>query len=444
MLNENDLHEYQKRSANFILENKRCQLFLDMGLGKTVSTLTALVDLHYSFTIRRTLIIAPLRVANTVWKQEAIKWAHTRGLSIDIATGTPKNRLAVLFSPCDVVVINRENITWLVEHYGSKWPFDCVVIDESSSFKNPTSKRFRSLKKILKLTEYMVLLTGTPAPNGLMDLWSQSFLIDNGEALGRNITAYKSRYFETDYMGYKYTPYSWSKEVIEAKISDYTLSMQAEDYLELPSRMDITVDVVMSKKTKESYDTFKKDLILFMEQGEEIEAMSAGVLANKLLQYANGAMYVDEFKNYSIVHDEKLDALEGIVDDNPNENILLAYNYKFDLERILERFPQAVVLEKDGSQIEDWNNGKIKMLVCHPASAGHGLNLQKGSGTMVWFGLNWSLELYQQFCARLHRQGQTRPVKIFHLVTKDTIDERVMEVLGDKSATQHSLLKALN
>lgn len=424
-----------------------------MGLGKTVSTLTALADLSDAFAVRRTLIIGPLRVANTVWKQESQKWAHTCDLTMKIATGTPKNRIAALVSTAEIVVINRENVVWLVDFYCkdtktgryniNKWPFDCIVIDESSSFKSSKSQRFKAIKRILPKTEYMVLLTGTPAPNGLLDLWSQSYLIDQGLALGRNMTAYKNRYFDADYMGYSLTPKKHSKEKIEKLIAPYTLSMQAEDYLELPPRIDVTVEIDIPAKAKSAYDEFKKEMYIDYK-GSDFEALSAAALANKLLQFANGAVYTDELKNFTTVYDGKIDALKEIIEDNPGENILLAYNYKSDLIRLKEAFPNMVVLGKKGDELPDWNAGKIKLMACHPASAGHGLNLQEGAALMVWFGLNWSLELYQQFCARLHRQGQTRPVRIVHLVARDTIDERVMMVLADKDAVQSSLLRALN
>jgi SNF2 family DNA or RNA helicase len=266
--------------------------------------------------------------------------------------------------------------------------------------------------------------------------------VDQGKTLGRNMTAYKQRYFDTDYMGYTLTPKESSKAIIENLISPFSLSMQTEDYLQLPERIDITINVELPEKTIKDYKQFEKDLFINVS-GDEIEALSAGVLANKLLQFSNGAIYIDDKHNYNELHSCKLDALGDIIDDNPSENILLAYNYKSDLKRIVKRFPNAVVLSKSGEELPDWNAGNIKLMVCHPASAGHGLNLQQGSNTMVWFGLNWSLELYQQFCARLHRQGQTKPVKIFHLVATGTIDERVMNVLGDKEVTQSSLLRAL-
>ncbi len=453
MLFQDNMHAYQKQASKFIVDHKRVMLLLDMGLGKTVSTLDALAELIDGFMVRRTLIIAPLRVANTVWKQESKKWEHTQHLNIKIAAfPSVKDRVAALLSPSDITVINRENVRWLVDFYcknpkndkydSNKWPFDCVVIDESSSFKNASSQRFKALKRILPKTEYMVELTGTPSPNGLLDLWPQVYLIDMGKSLGRNMTAYKQRFFKSDYMGYKYEPLSNSKEIIEGLMRPFSLSMATEDYIELPDRIDITVDIELPKKAVNLYKEFEKEMYAEFD-GEELLALSAGVLANKLLQFANGAAYIDDAQNYATIHDAKLDALKDIIEDNPSENILLAYNYKSDLERILKKFPEAVVLSKSGEELPDWNAGKIKLMVCHPASAGHGLNLQAGSATMVWFGLNWSLELYQQFCKRLHRQGQTKPVRIFHLVAKDTIDERVVSVLNDKDALQSSLLDAL-
>ena len=451
MLSYNNLHAYQVKTSRFIVDKKRTFICLGMGLGKSVSTLTAISELVDSFSMKRGLIIAPLRVCNTVWKQEAQKWSHLTGLKINIATGTPKQRLSALLLPSDLVIINRENVVWLVNHYCklpngkfdySKWPFEGLFIDESSSFKSPTSARFKALKRVSGISEFVVLLTGTPAPNGLMDLWSQTFLIDNGQALGRNITAYRQRYFDTDYMGYTYIPKDWAKATVEELILPHTLSMSAEDYLDMPARIDINVEVELPTKTMQAYIDFSKNLYLEWKQSE-FEALSAGVLANKLLQFSNGALYTDTAKNFELIHDAKIDALMDIVSDNAGENILLAYNFKSDLARIKEKFPDAVILSKDGSEIDDWNAGKIKMLVAHPASAGHGLNLQGGAATMVWFGLNWSLELYQQFCARLHRQGQTRPVRVFHIISKGTIDERVMSVLGDKDAVQSSLLNTL-
>ena len=444
LLNREHLHEYQLKAINFIQREERCALLLDMGMGKTTSTLTAVTDLYDSLAVNKVLVIAPLRVARSVWAQEVEKWRHLEHLRVSRCLGTAKQRQAALMREADVYVINRENVVWLVELYGpDKWPFDCVIVDESSSFKNPSSKRFRALKKILPRTNYMVLLTGTPSPNGLMDLWSQMYLVDFGQRLGRTVTGYRQRFFDQDFMGYRYTPREGADDKIHDLIADKAISMNAEDYLELPDRIDIDVPLELPPSAMKTYKELEKTMLAEFETGEEIEVMAAAALANKLLQCANGAAYHDEYKNWVELHKEKLDALADIVEDNPSENILVAYNYKFDLERLLDRFPEAVVLDNEDSTIERWNNGEIKMLLAHPQSAGHGINLQRGGAMSVWFGLNWSLELYQQFNARLHRQGQSKPVRIIHLVAKGTIDERVLMVLKDKDASQAGLLKAL-
>ena len=362
-----DLHEYQERAIQFIMDTKRCALWLDMGLGKTTSTLTAISDLKDSFAVDKVLVIAPLRVANTVWKQEAAQWHHLKHLDIAICTGTERNRISVLQRDADVYVINRENVEWLVNHYKKKWPFDCVVIDESSSFKNATSKRFKALKKILPMTEYMVLLTGTPSPNGLLDLWPQTYLIDQGEALGRTMTAFKQRYFETDYMGYKHTPRTGSPERIYELLAPMTISMSAEDYLELPDRIDLIESVELAPAALKAYQLFEDTLLAQLPDGEMVEAMNAAVLANKLLQNANGALYTDTLGNWTEVHSAKLDALVDLVEQNSGENLLVAYNYKSDLERIQKKFPYARMLDKDPQTVVDWNAGRIKMLLAHPA-----------------------------------------------------------------------------
>jgi SNF2 family DNA or RNA helicase len=443
MLTRNNLHAYQRRAVSFIKDKRRCGLFLDMGLGKSASALTAISDLIDEFAIHKVLVVAPLRVANSVWEQEARKWAHLKHMRVSVCTGPQKARMVALHADADVFVINRENIPWLVEFLGEKWPFDMVIIDESSSFKNSSSKRFRALRRILPKTEYMVLLTGTPSPNGLLDIWSQVYLIDLGQALGRTMTAYKQRFFEADYMGYKLTPREGAADKIHGLIAPNVIHMSAEDYLELPKRIDLIERVDMPPDALKIYTDFEKTLIAELESGEEIEAMSAGVLANKLLQFANGGLYVDGSGNWSEVHGAKLDALDEIVEDNQNENLLVAYNYRFDLEQLQKRFPDAVVLDKKQETIDRWNRGEIKMLLAHPASAGHGLNLQDGGSLIVWFGLTWSLEYYQQFNARLHRQGQTKPVRVLHIVSNKTIDERVLTVLSSKDATQKQLLFAL-
>ncbi len=442
MLSRDDLHPYQTKAIDFIKTKKRCGLALEMGLGKSVSTLTAIVDLLDGCAVDRVLVIAPLRVANSVWCQEAVKWQHLRNLKISVCTGSERQRLTQLQKTADVYVINRENVPWLVEHYGKAWPFDCVVIDESSSFKSPSSGRFKAIRRTLPKTEYMALLTGTPAPNSLLDLWPQQYLIDKGAALGKTFTGFKQRFFDSDFMGYRWTPKSGAAETIHELLSETWLSMAAEDYLQLPPRIDLIEKIQPPAPIAKAYADFERTLLAQLPDGQEVEAPSAAVLAGKLLQWSNGAAYTDDKGNWSLIHDAKLDALESIVEDN-NEPVLVAYNFKSDLARLKARFPDAVALDKNPATIERWNNGQIKMLLAHPASAGHGLNLQTGGSLCVWFGLTWSLELYQQFNARLHRQGQPKPVRIVHLIASGCIDERVMSVLGTKDAQQSALLSAL-
>ena len=443
MLSRDNLHKYQERAVDFILKQERCMLALEMGLGKSVSTLTAICDMLDTFTARKVLVVAPLRVANSVWAQEVRLWDHLKHLRVSVATGSNKARREALSLDADIYVINRENIPWLVENYGKQWDFDVVVIDESSSFKNPSSKRFKALRKMLPNIDSVILLSGTPSPNGLLDLWAQMYLVDYGERLGRTLTGYKQRFFEADYWGRKFEPRKGSEEKIHALLADKIIHMSADDYLDVPARIDLQVRVPMPPKVAEGYKEFERTMLAELDDGEEVEASTAAVLANKLMQYANGALYTDANGNWSETHAAKLDALSEIVDDNEGETILVAYNYKSDLARLLKRFPQAKLLDKRQETIDAWNRGDIPMLLAHPASAGHGLNLQKGGALCVWFGLNWSLELYQQFNARLHRQGQTRPVRVVHILAENTIDERVIGVLGDKDAVQRNLLTAL-
>lgn len=442
MLSRDDLHDYQRRAIQFVKDKRRCFLMLEMGLGKTTSTLTAVSDLLDSFAVGKVLVIAPLRVANSVWKQEAANWEHLRHLRVNICTGPEKQRLMALHNDADIYVINRENVQWLADRYGKKWPFDCVVIDESSSFKNSQSKRFRALRKMLPETNYMILLTGTPSPNGLQDLWAQCYLIDFGQSLGRTLTGFRQRFFDQDYFGHSYTIRAGCADKIHELIAPFSISMKAEDYLDMPERVMLVEKVELSKSELAAYKDFEDRM--FMEVGDdEIEAMSAAVLAGKLMQFSSGAMYTDENHNWAKIHDRKIDALKELVEQNEGENILIAYNFKSDLERIRAALPQAEVLGKDQDVIDRWNKGLIPVLLAQPASAGHGLNLQKGGSLCVWFSLNWSLELYQQFNARLHRQGQTKPVRIVHMITQGTIDERVVSVLADKDASQQGLMGAL-
>lgn len=441
MLTKDLMHNYQLNGVDFVVNNPKCALWLDLGLGKTLTSLTAIADLIGSFDVTKVLIIAPLRVANTVWHKEILNWEHTKHLTYSIVTGAEKRRVSALYKDSDVYIINRENVKWLVDFYGKKWPFDMIVIDESSSFKNSQSQRWKALRKVLPYTDRLVELTGTPTSNGLMDLWAQMYLLDTGERLGRTMTAFKSRFFETDYMGYKYTIRNGCEDIIYKLVDDKVLAMKAEDYLELPDRIDLTVSVDLPTKLKDQYDELEKEFIVVID--EELAVFNAAALAGKLLQFCNGAVYTDEQKNWKELHKLKIDALADIVEDNPSENILVAYNFKTDLERLKKKFPNAVVLDKEGLAVEKWNNGEIKMLLAQPASAGHGLNLQKGGSMIVWFGLNWSLELVQQFNGRLHRQGQNKPVRIISIVANGCIDERVVSAINDKAKTQQDLINAI-
>ena len=440
-MNRSDLHAYQRKAINFICVRRKVMLALDMGLGKTTSTLTALCDLLDACIIKRILVIAPLRVATSVWRQEAEKWEHLSHLSISVATGTAKERTEAIKRKSNITVINRENVVWLIKLLKGKWPFDAVVVDESSAFKSPSAQRFRFLKKVIHQSDVIVLLTGTPSPQSLMDLWSQLFLIDR-DVLGRTVTGYRQRFFTPDFWGHSWTIKPGADKQIHTLIKPVVLSMQSKDYIELPDRIDIVERVTLPEKIMAQYKDFESNL--FMEWGDnEIEAVSAAVLANKMLQFSNGAIYVNEDREWTELHTEKLAVLSEIIDENPSENILVAYNFRHDLQRILKKFPKAVVLDKTPGVIERWNKGKIKLMLAHPASCGHGLNIQFGGSMIVWFGMTWNLENYLQMCARLHRQGQNKPVRVIHLVAGGTIDERVLGVLRRKDAVQNDLLKAL-
>lgn len=441
MLSRDNLHDYQFRAIQHIKDKTNSALFLDMGLGKSISTLTAINDLIYdSIEISKVLVIAPLRVANTVWHNEAMKWEHTRDLKFSIVTGSLKERKVALQRRANVYVINRENTEWLVTYLGAKWDFDMLVIDESSSFKNPSSKRFKALKKVANKINRVVLLTGTPASNGYMDLWSQFYLLDGGYRLGRTITMFRDRYFNRDFMGFSYTPRDGAIKNIQDKIQDLVLSMSAKDHLELPEFIPIVLGNQLDGELLTQYQKLERDMILAIHD-DKITAVSAGVLTNKLLQFCSGNMY-NESNETVHIHDLKIDTLKEILEGNPNENVLVAYNYKHELEALLKAFPEAVVLDKKGKSVEDWNKGKIKLLLAHPASAGHGLNLQAGGNIIVWYGFTWSLELYKQFNARLYRQGQTSTVRCFHIAVGE-VEYKLMTALSKKDITQDELLSSL-
>ncbi|SDB96740.1 SNF2-related protein [Shouchella lonarensis] len=437
-------HLYQTHATRHIIEHRAAALLLDMGLGKTVATLTAISDLmHDYYDVAKVLVIAPKRVAEDTWSREAEKWDHTRYLRISKVLGSQKERLKALEQDAHIYIINRENVEWLVDHYKTKWPFDMVVIDELSSFKSSKSKRFRALRKVRPYIDRVVGLTGTPAPNGLLDLWPQMYLLDKGERLGRTLTAYRDKYFipgaRKGHIVYNWNLKHGAEKKIYERIGDIAISMKAKDHLKLPERVDNVVPVRMDHETRKRYKQLERDYLLPFAGEADVVADTAAVLSNKLVQLANGAVY-NENDEVQELHSLKLDALEEIQEQG--KPILVFYKYKHDLERIKARFKQVRTLDKP-KDIEDWNAGKIEMLLAHPASAGHGLNLQDGGSTVVWFGLTWSLEEYQQANARLHRQGQKQTVVVHHLVTQGTIDQDIMTALDRKANGQNALLDAV-
>ncbi|SDW30991.1 DEAD/DEAH box helicase [Paenibacillus sp. PDC88] len=438
-------HDYQRYCINRLLTDEAIGLLLDLGLGKTVITLTAVNDLKYNrFAVRRCLVVAPKKVAEATWGNEAAKWDHLKHLRIITVLGTKQQRIKALNTPGDVWVINRENVAWLVEHYRNAWPFDMVVLDELSSFKNHQAQRFKVLTWVRPHIKRIVGLTGTPAPNGLLDLWAQIFLLDQGQRLEKRITHYREKYFDRNYNGHGYMAKPGADDVIQRKIADLCVSMKAEDYLELPDCVTNVIPVVLDSKAQKQYDQMEKELLLEVE-GTEITATSAAALSNKLLQMCNGAMY-DEDRHVFEIHDNKIEAFMELVEQLKGKPALVFYSFQHDLIRLkkaLEKTKLRIRELKTPQDQLDWNAGKIDILLAHPASAAYGLNLQDGGNHVVWFGLNWSLELYQQANGRLHRQGQKQKVILHHLVVQGGADEDVMKALEGKAATQDKLLEAL-
>lgn len=443
MLKRDQMHPYQNRSVEFIKNNLSCAVWLDLGLGKTVSTATAIADLQSDFTVSRTLIIAPKRVALTTWPLELRNWEHLMHLQYSVINGNVKQRTAAVLQRADIHIISRDNVDWLVRACGKQWPWDMVVIDESSSFKSQSSNRWKALRKVLGRLCRVVELSATPAPQGLQDLWAQFYLLDKGQRLGTTEKAFRERWFYSDRDARILTPKSHAKDEIYALVSDITIHMDANDYLTMPELVLNRVEVEMPGEVLKKYVDFEQKMIMELEN-VEVEAQNAAVLVGKLLQFANGAVYTDESRAFQVLHDEKIEALKEIVDTNTGYPILVAYNFQSDLARLKKAFPRAVVMDDDPETQKRWNNGEIHMLLTHPASSGHGLNLQGGSNIIVWFGLNWSLELYLQLRGRLYRQGQKeKTVVVHHIITKNTVDERVFKVLGDKNACQKDLLNAV-
>ena len=437
-------HEYQEYATKFIEDNEESAVFLECGLGKSVITLTAIKNLMARGEVKRVLVVAPLRVGKTTWPEEIGKWDHLTGLTYAVAIGNVAERLSALKAKADITIINRENVEWLIDKSGVAFDYDMLVIDELSSFKSFKAKRFKALLKVRPNITRIVGLTGTPSSNGLMDLWAEFRLLDLGERLGRYITRYRLAYFTPDKRNaqvvFSYKPLPGAEERIYDKIDDITISMRAADYLKLPSLVMNSVIVEMGDKEKEIYDSLCDDMVVSLGNNE-IDAVNAASLSNKLLQMANGAVYGDEHSVHQI-HDEKLNALEDLIESANGKPVLVAYWFKHDLARIKAKFPFVREIKTD-ADIRAWNRGEIEVGIIHPASAGHGLNLQTGGSTLIWFGLTWSLELYQQTNARLYRQGQKNTVVVHHIITKGTIDERVLKALEKKEKTQNSLIDAV-
>lgn len=445
-------YEYQREAMQWILDHPRCGLFLDMGLGKTVSTLTALQELMDECEVSRTLVVAPKKVAETTWTTEAEKWDHLRGLKVSKVMGTEKQRNLALASKADIYVIGRDSFVWLFGKYGGELPFDALVIDELTSFKSSKSERFKAMKAATASVKRVIGLTGTPAPNGLIDLWAQMYCIDMGERLGKSVSKYRNTYFETHKWNniiVRCDVKKGAEDVIREKISDICLSMQAKDYLQLPDMIVHSTKVYLSEKTMAEYYKFEKEKVLeFTElhtgESANILANSAAGLMNKLSQFANGAIY-DEDRDVHEIHNEKLDKLAEIVEAANGSGVLVFYQFKHDIDRIKKKLKGYNVRSYEGEkELKTWNNHEIDVLLAHPMSTAFGLNMQQGGHYIVWFGTGWNLELYQQANARLHRQGQQYPVQVYKLICANTVDERADAALDGKTGVQQSLMDSLN
>lgn len=440
-------HTYQTRLKDFIIENRYAFLTVDMGLGKTVTTLTAIRELKEDYLeAERVLVIAPKSVAENTWTSECAKWDHLAHLRVSVVMGDEKRRIKALTTPADIYVINRDNVQWLVDSQIG-WPFDTVIIDESSSFKNPQARRFKALRKVRPHIRRMVLLTGTPSPNGHMDLWAQMWLIDMGKRLGRNITSFRSRYFRPGRSN-GHVVYDWilrpgAHEEISELMSDVTVSLKAEDWLEVPDLIETDTRIALTPSERRMYKDFERDQLMSLE-GKEVEALTAAALTNKLLQFTGGAMY-DTEHGWHEVNDAKLGALDDIIESSGEHAVLVFYQYKHELSRLLARYEALKPVSFSGEPdiLQRWNEGKIRLLLCQPASVQYGLNMQQGGHIIVWYTPTWNLEQYQQANARLHRQGQERPVICYRLVCEDTVDERVVAALAGKDSAQESLLRII-
>lgn len=443
-------HAYQERATRFIIDHPNCVLFLDMGLGKTVVTLTAIQQLMEDYLeINKVLIVAPKSVALNTWPAEVRKWEHLKGLRLSVVMGTAAQRRKAIEADADIYVVNRENLAWMVRYQDLElvsWPYNCVVLDESSSFKNPQSRRYKAIRRMRWKIYRMIELTGTPSPNGLMDLWSQIELLDKGERLGRTLTTYRSRYFtpgrHNGHVVYEWRPKPGAREQITEAIGDICLSMRAEDYLEMPDLITAGTDIVLTDAELKGYREFEKEQLMEVDE-TEIEAVTAAALTNKLLQYTGGAVY-DSEHDWHEVGRSKLDVLSDLV-EAAGEPVLVFYAYQHELARIQAELKEydPVTFKGEPDILERWNRGEIRVLLCHPASVAFGLNMQEGGRIIVWYTPTWNLELYQQANARLYRQGQGKPVLLYHLVALGTMDERVMEALAGKTSTQEYLMRRI-
>ena len=441
-------HTYQTRLKDFIIDHRYAFLTVDMGLGKTVTTLTAVRELLEDyFEISRVLVIAPKSVAENTWTGECAKWDHLAHLRVSVVMGTEAQRVRALAAPADIYVINRDNVVWLVRHLGSRWNFDTVIIDESSSFKNPQAQRFKALRKVRPKIRRLVLLTGTPSPNGHMDLWAQMWLIDMGERLGKTLTSYRTRYFRPGRSN-GHVVYDWilrpgSHEAISDLMSDVTVSLKAEDWLEVPDFIETDIRIALSPSESKAYRDFERDQLMSLD-GKDIEAVTAAALTNKLLQFTGGAMY-DTEHGWHQVSDAKLRALDDILEAANGEPVLVFYQYKHELERLLDRYASMKPVAFSGAPetLKAWNEGRIPLMVCQPASVQYGLNMQQGGHIIVWYTPTWNLEQYQQANARLHRQGQTHPVVCYRLICDGTVDNRVVDAVAGKDNIQEALLQMI-
>lgn len=440
-------HPYQERAVDFVIKNTHCALLIDLGLGKSIITLTAIGRLIEDAEIQRVLVVAPLKVAEATWSSEAEKWDHVRWLRVSRVLGTEKQRLRALETEADIYVLGRDSFVWLVKHYKGKLPFDMLVIDELTSFKSSTAQRFKAMRLVRGCFDRIVGLTGTPAPNGYLDLWAQFYCIDGGQRLGRYVTRYREAYFNTvlSPQGYalRCDLRKGAREKIDALISDISIAMRAEDYLTLPDRQDMTQYVCLPDEVKKQYEDFERELVMGTDE-DQVTAANAAALMTKLAQFSNGAIYTDE-QMVKEIHQEKLRALAEIV-ESAGSPVLVFYQYRHDISRIMEavgKMRLRAVLYEDARQLEDWNGGRIDVLLAHPASCAYGLNLQQGGHIICWFGTGWNLEQYQQANARLHRQGQQHPVMVYNLVCQGTVDERALAALHSKASTQDALMGAL-